>query len=109
MPSSAHSFTSAPILRWLASTRAAVLITATPSGSRSPPQIPASEYHQVAAQFNPSEFDAEQWVQVFKDAGIRYVVITSKHHDGFALFKSLVSPYNIVDATQFKRDIIKEL
>ncbi len=72
-------------------------------------KIPANEYHQVAAQFNPSEFDAEQWVQVFKDAGIRYVVITSKHHDGFALFKSLVSPYNIVDATEFKRDIIKEL
>ncbi len=72
-------------------------------------KIPANEYHQVAAQFNPSEFDAEQWVQVFKDAGIRYVVITSKHHDGFALFKSTVSPYNIVDATPFKRDIIKEL
>jgi alpha-L-fucosidase len=72
-------------------------------------KIPANEYHQVVAQFNPSEFDAEQWVQVFKDAGIRYVVITSKHHDGFALFKSLVSPYNVVDATEFKRDIIKEL
>jgi alpha-L-fucosidase len=71
--------------------------------------IPASEYHQLAAQFNPSEFDADEWVQVFRDAGIRYVVITSKHHDGFALFKSLVSPYNIVDATPFKRDIIKEL
>jgi alpha-L-fucosidase len=72
-------------------------------------KIPAHEYHQLVAQFNPSEFDAEQWVQVFKDAGIRYVVITSKHHDGFALFKSMVSAYNIVDATDFKRDIIKEL
>ncbi len=73
-------------------------------------KIPAKEYHQqVAAQFNPAEFDAEEWVQVFKDAGIRYVVITSKHHDGFALFKSFASPYNIVDATPFKRDIIKEL
>ncbi len=72
-------------------------------------KIPADEYHQLAARFNPSEFDAEEWVQVFKDAGIRYVVITSKHHDGFALFKSSVSPYNIVDATEFKRDIIKEL
>ncbi|MCF7847789.1 MAG: alpha-L-fucosidase [Kiritimatiellales bacterium] len=72
-------------------------------------KIPADEYHQVAAQFNPSEFDAEEWVQVFKHAGIRYVIITSKHHDGFALFKSHVSPYNIVDATPFKRDIIKEL
>jgi alpha-L-fucosidase len=72
-------------------------------------KIPADEYHRVAARFNPSEFDAEQWVRVFKDAGIQYVVITSKHHDGFALFKSTVSPYNVVDATDFKRDIILEL
>ncbi|TWU39603.1 alpha-L-fucosidase [Novipirellula artificiosorum] len=43
-------------------------------------QIPAEEYHQVAAKFNPSEFDADQWAKVFKDSGIRYVVITSKHH-----------------------------
>jgi alpha-L-fucosidase len=73
-------------------------------------KIPAKEYHQeVASKFNPSEFDADEWAQVFKDAGMRYVVITSKHHDGFALFKSTVSSYNIVDATEFKRDIIKEL
>jgi alpha-L-fucosidase len=72
-------------------------------------EIPAEEYHQVAAQFNPSDFDAEEWVQVFKQTGARYVVITAKHHDGFALYKSNVSPYNIVDATAFKRDIIKEL
>jgi len=72
-------------------------------------KIPADEYHQVAAKFNPSEFDADAWAKVFKDSGIRYVVITSKHHDGFALFKSAVSDYNIVDYTPFKRDIIKEL
>ena len=72
-------------------------------------KIPAKEYHEVAAQFNPSEFDADEWAKIFKDAGIRYVVITSKHHDGFALFKSMVSDYNIVDYTPFKRDIIKEL
>lgn len=72
-------------------------------------KIPAKEYHEVASRFNPSEFDAEAWVKVFKNTGMRYVVITSKHHDGFALFKSLVSSYNIVDATPFKRDIIKEL
>ncbi|QDU90762.1 Alpha-L-fucosidase [Pirellulimonas nuda] len=72
-------------------------------------KIPAEEYHQVAARFNPAEFDADQWAKTFKDCGIRYVVITSKHHDGFALFKSLVSDYNIVDYTPFKRDIIKEL
>ena len=72
-------------------------------------KIPAKEYHEVAANFNPSEFDADEWAKTFKDAGIRYVVITSKHHDGFALFKSMVSDYNIVDYTLFKRDIIKEL
>ncbi|MFC1760843.1 alpha-L-fucosidase [Planctomycetota bacterium] len=72
-------------------------------------EIPAAEYYQVAAQFNPSEFDADQWATTFKESGIKYVVITSKHHDGFALFKSMVSHYNIVDFTPFKRDIIKEL
>ena len=72
-------------------------------------KMSAEEYHEVASKFNPSEFDAHAWVKVFKDAGMRYVVITSKHHDGFALFKSMASSYNIVDATPFKRDIIKEL
>ncbi|WP_442511818.1 alpha-L-fucosidase [Novipirellula sp. SH528] len=72
-------------------------------------KMTADEYHRVAAKFNPSEFDADQWAKIFKDSGIRYVVITSKHHDGFALFKSMVSDYNIVDHTPFKRDIIKEL
>ena len=72
-------------------------------------KIPAEEYHQVAAKFNPAEFDADEWARTFKACGIRYVVITSKHHDGFALFKSMVSNYNIVDYTPFKRDIIKEL
>ena len=72
-------------------------------------KMTADEYHHVAAKFNPSQFDADEWAKTFKDAGIRYVVITSKHHDGFALFKSMVSDYNIVDYTPFKRDIIKEL
>ena len=71
-------------------------------------QIPSAEYYQVAAQFNPSEFNADEWAKTFKESGIKYVVITSKHHDGFALFKSMVSHYNIVDFTPFKRDIIKE-
>ncbi|MDI1321003.1 MAG: alpha-L-fucosidase [bacterium] len=72
-------------------------------------KIPVAEYSQLAAQFNPVQFDAEAWAQLAEDAGMKYVVITSKHHDGFALFKSAVSPYNAVDATPFKRDIIKEL
>ncbi len=72
-------------------------------------KIPAPRYRQLANVFNPSEFDAEEWVQVYKNAGIRYVVITAKHHDGFALFDSKVSSFDIVEATPFKRDLIKEL
>lgn len=72
-------------------------------------KMSAKEYHEVAKKFNPVDFDADAWAKVFKDSGIKYVVITSKHHDGFALFDSMVSDYNIVDYTPFKRDIIKEL
>ena len=68
-----------------------------------------AEYEQLAKQFNPVKFDADAWVQLAKDAGMKYIVITSKHHDGFALFDSKVSRYNVVDATPFKRDILKEL
>jgi alpha-L-fucosidase len=72
-------------------------------------QIPVQEYEKLAAQFYPEKFDPDAWVQLAKDAGMKYIVITSKHHDGFALFRSKVSKYNIVDATSFQRDIIKEL
>src|SRR5436309_198493 len=72
-------------------------------------QIPVREYEKLAAQFNPVKFDPDAWVKVAKDAGMKYIVITSKHHDGFALFHSKVSKYNAVDATPFNRDIIKEL
>ena len=72
-------------------------------------KISAAEYGEVAATFNPIGFDAEEWVKVFKDNGMKYVVITAKHHDGFALFDSAVSDFDIVDATPFKRDLIKEL
>ena len=72
-------------------------------------KIPVTEYEQLAGQFNPVKFDADAWAQMAQDAGMKYVVITSKHHDGFALFKSAVSKYNVVDATPFKRDVIKEL
>ena len=72
-------------------------------------QIPVKEYEQLAQRFNPVRFDADAWVQLAQDAGMRYIVITSKHHDGFAMFKSSASPYNIVDATPFKRDVLKEL
>jgi alpha-L-fucosidase len=72
-------------------------------------KIPVKEYGQLAAQFNPSRFNAEEWVRLAEDAGMKYIVITSKHHDGFAMFGSKVSKYNIVDATPFKRDPLKEL
>ena len=72
-------------------------------------QIPVAEYEKLAARFNPVRFDADAWVRLAEDAGMKYIVITSKHHDGFALFRSKVSPFNIVDATPFKRDVLKEL
>jgi alpha-L-fucosidase len=71
--------------------------------------VPVREYEQLAAQFNPVKFNADEWVQLAQDAGMKYIVITSKHHDGFALFRSKVSRYNMVDATPFKRDVLKEL
>ena len=72
-------------------------------------KIPVKEYEQLATQFNPVKFNAEAWVQMAEDAGMKYIVITSKHHDGFAMYGSKVSKYNIVDATPFKRDPLKEL
>lgn len=72
-------------------------------------RIPNAEYHKLAEAFNPIYFDAEQWVKTAKDAGVNYFVVTSKHHEGFALFKSEVSKFNVVDATPFKRDVIAEL
>ncbi len=72
-------------------------------------KIPVDEYEKYATQFNPVDFNAEEWVRLAKEAGMKYIVITSKHHDGFAMFHSKVSPYNIVDATPFKRDVITEI
>jgi alpha-L-fucosidase len=72
-------------------------------------KITAAKYERLAAFFNPVRFDADAWVRQFKEAGARYIVITSKHHDGFAMFHSAVSAYNVVDATPFKRDPLAEL
>jgi alpha-L-fucosidase len=72
-------------------------------------RIPASEYAQLAQQFNPVQFDADAWVKTAKDAGMKYISITSKHHDGFANFDSKVSSYDIVDATPYHKDAIKAL
>lgn len=72
-------------------------------------KIPASKYERLAQFFNPTGFDADEWVKAAKDAGAGYIIFTSKHHDGFAMWDSKVSNYDIVDATPFKRDVIKEL
>lgn len=71
--------------------------------------IPRAEYEKFAPQFNPVKFDAREWVGIAKNAGMKYIVITSKHHDGFALYHSKVSDYDIIDFTPYKRDPIKEL
>ena len=71
--------------------------------------IPRDEYAELATQFNPINFDAEAIAKLAKDAGMKYIVITSKHHDGFAMYDSKVSDYDIVDATPYKKDVVQEL
>ena len=72
-------------------------------------RIPNAEYEQLAKAFNPICFDAEEWVRTAQDAGMKYFVMTSKHHDGFSLFRSRADKYNVVDASPFGRDLIEEL
>jgi alpha-L-fucosidase len=72
-------------------------------------RIRHEEYGQLAGVFNPVLFDAEAWVRLAMDAGMQYLVVTSKHHDGFAMFHSEVDLYNICDASPFGRDVIGEL
>ncbi len=71
-------------------------------------QIPLEVYDKFVGQFNPAKFDAEAWVKTAKDAGMKYIVITSKHHDGFGLFDSKKTDFDVM-STPFKRDILKEL
>ena len=72
-------------------------------------QIPIAEYEKIADEFNPSDFNADQWVKIAKNAGMKYMVLTSKHHDGFAMFNSPSDKYNIVKQTPWKRDPVREL
>ncbi len=72
-------------------------------------RIPVAEYEKLAAAFNPICFNADEWVALAKAAGMQYIVITAKHHEGFSLFDSKADPFNIVAATPFKRDVIREL
>lgn len=71
--------------------------------------IPNAEYGKLASAFNPVFFDADEWVRFAKECGMKYFVVTSKHHDGFAMFKSKADKYNVVDATPFGRDVMAEL
>lgn len=72
-------------------------------------EIPAEEYRKVAATFNPVQFNADEWTELAARAGMKYLVITAKHHDGFAMYRSQVSDYNIVDYTAFDKDPFEEL
>jgi alpha-L-fucosidase len=71
--------------------------------------IPRSEYAQFPPRFNPVKFDAAEWVRIAKSAGMKYLVITSKHHDGFSMFDSAVSDYDIINATPYKKDPMRAL
>ena len=73
------------------------------------PGIPASQYDRLAAQFNPTQFDAREWVALAKASGMKYITITSKHHDGFAMYDSSLTDWNIVDRTPYGRDVLAEL
>lgn len=72
-------------------------------------RIPVKTYAKIADQFNPTGFDANHWAQMAHDAGMKYLVITAKHHDGFAMYNSAVSDYNIVKRTPWAKDPMKEL
>jgi alpha-L-fucosidase len=72
-------------------------------------KIPVKEYRKFASQFNPVKYDAEAWVKMAKDAGMKYIVITAKHHDGFAMFGTKASLWNIVNATPYGKDVLKPL
>jgi alpha-L-fucosidase len=71
--------------------------------------IPRDEYEKLASQFNPVKYDPDRWAQIAADAGMKYMVITSKHHDGFCLFDTDATDYNVVDATPYGKDLLKPL
>ena len=72
-------------------------------------EMTVEKYEKLPAQFNPLDYDPAEWVRLAKQAGMRYITITSKHHDGFAMWDSNVSDYNIVDATPYGKDVLKML
>ena len=72
-------------------------------------ELPVGTYEWLATTFNPVKFEAREWVSLAKAAGVKYITITSRHHDGFSMFATRATPYNIVDWTPFKRDPLKQL
>jgi len=72
-------------------------------------KIPATEYAQIAGRFNPTNFNAQEWARFVKESGARYLVVTAKHHEGFTMFGSKASPFNIVEATPYHHDPMKDL
>lgn len=72
-------------------------------------KIPLSEYQAMAKKFNPVNYNPDEWVRMAKEAGMKYLIITAKHHDGFALFKSDASKWNVVNATPYGKDLLKPL
>ncbi len=71
--------------------------------------IPVDEYEKLAGRFNPVKYDPAEWARIAKDAGMKYLVITSKHHDGFCLFATDTTDYDVVDATPYGKDLLKPL
>ena len=67
------------------------------------------QYEQLAAQFDPVKYDPAQWVTLAKQAGMRYIVVTSRHHDGFSMFATKQNKYNVVDATPYGKDVLRQL
>ena len=72
-------------------------------------KIPVAEYQAYAKQFNPVKYDPELWAKLAKDAGMKYIVITAKHHEGFAMYPSDASKWNVADATPYKKDLLGPL
>ncbi len=72
-------------------------------------KIDKKTYEKLPTLFNPAEFDAKEWVSMVKAAGMKYITITSKHHDGFAMFATKQTDWNIVDRTPYKKDVLKML
>ncbi|MBS1241731.1 MAG: Alpha-L-fucosidase [Gemmatimonadetes bacterium] len=71
--------------------------------------IRAREYERIPPQFNPSAFDAAAWVRLAREAGLRYITMTTKHHDGFAMWDTKLTPWNVVDSTPYGKDVIRQL